>query len=246
MVSVAARSSEEDSEKRLTFGCFGGADAGAAAGATCVDVSTVRSTGLDIVVVVEVGGVDAEAVMATEGFFFFWFRATDNGRNIIGFPCSLISPASVFWGCGLGSVRDGASLLVGPGLDSWAKVFRISASAVRSNPGSAPVFRLKILRVEGVEAFFSARRFGAGKKELKPEKALPPPPPPSLVLFRAGPSSPASVAVGSGLRSGRATRILRGLPRSTWKSGTVSDFLGFSAGAAGVVSSSTSDVSESE
>ena len=81
-------------------------------------------------------------------------------------------------------------------------------------------YNLEVAMATGTITCWPTRTGPCNDSTLNPEKA-PPPEPPILAFLRAGPSSPSlsPSAVVSGLVSGKATRILRGLLRSTmgWK-----------------------------
>ena len=158
--------------------------------------------------------------------FFFWgFRATDKGLNIVVFPFGLGSSAG-FW-------RDSASSLRGTlWIVSWSApaacvslpctVSSSSSPAVSAlgtdsllKPGAAPVLRLTPLPSPALftpvtkgPPFVAAARFGAGRRALKPLS----PPEPTLARFKGRSGSSGSSALEG---SGRLTRILCGFERST-------------------------------
>lgn len=202
------------------------------------------------------------------GFFFCGFLATDSGLNIMAFPCFLDCPASFSNGCAFeGSdvsfvpVSTDASFLgasfrwneaSSSALWASSSIFPpLSNMGSLLNPGAAPVFRLTPLPSPPLPAtepftppFVAAARFGAGRNELKPPKA----PPPTLAFFAGGPSSFSSPTASFLPSSGRLTRILCGLERSTtfWKA----DLVGFAVGFCDLLdrcfSSSDSEPSDSE
>lgn len=203
------------------------------------------SVGTDVFAVV--GAVSAEigaGFAGAEGtaFFFFGFRDTDSGLNIMGLPTSFTSSAGF---CSAGT--DGPSCFLdgapAPSPSSPPNKSPTPLSSSRLKAAAELVFRLipgrglalppAVAAALGLFAFF-----GAGRNELKPEKR-PPLPSPVRARFAGG-----SSLVEEEVAWGRLTRILPGLERSTtfWKGFfevLVVDCLGTDA--AGAESESESD-----
>lgn len=178
-------------------------------------------------------------------FFFLVLMPTDNGRNMSGLPTSFTSSAG-FWPSGiLGATScflGGGSFIPSDGTDNASLAASdISSSASRLKPGAALVFRLMPglggALADGLEMGFPAF-LGGGRSELSPEKS---PPPVVRARFAGGSSDLLELVV-----SGKLTKILPGLERSTtfWKG--FFDVLcdGFGAGLEGASASEPESDSE--